>query len=70
MEKTPHVILAGDGALQFALAEGFPKENLLTPKSEADWKAMKARAVSIIRDVLTPEYAKFNTFYLKEYKPN
>ena len=38
MEKTPHVILAGDGALQFALQEGFPKENLLTPKSEKDWK--------------------------------
>jgi N4-(beta-N-acetylglucosaminyl)-L-asparaginase len=38
MEKTPHVILAGDGALQFALAEGFPKENLLTPESEKAWK--------------------------------
>lgn len=38
MEKTPHIILAGDGALQFALANGFKKENLLTPKSEKDWK--------------------------------
>lgn len=38
MEKTPHVILVGEGALQFALKEGFPKENLLTPKSEMDWK--------------------------------
>jgi N4-(beta-N-acetylglucosaminyl)-L-asparaginase len=38
MEKTPHVILVGEGALQFALAEGFPKENLLTAKSEKDWK--------------------------------
>ncbi|XZF13910.1 N(4)-(beta-N-acetylglucosaminyl)-L-asparaginase [Chitinophagaceae bacterium MMS25-I14] len=38
MEKTPHVILAGDGALQFALANGFKKENLLTPKSEQAWK--------------------------------
>jgi hypothetical protein len=27
MEKTPHVILVGDGALQFALANGFKKEN-------------------------------------------
>src|SRR2546429_493400 len=25
MEKTPHVLLVGAGALQFALAEGFPK---------------------------------------------
>jgi len=38
MEKTPHVILAGDGALQFALENGFKKENLLTPESEKAWK--------------------------------
>lgn len=38
MEKTPHVILAGDGALQFALANGFKKEKLLTPESEKAWK--------------------------------
>lgn len=38
MEKTPHIILTGDGALQFALANGFKKENLLTEKSEKDWK--------------------------------
>ncbi|MCD6012967.1 MAG: N(4)-(beta-N-acetylglucosaminyl)-L-asparaginase [Flavipsychrobacter sp.] len=39
MEKTPHVMLVGDGALQFALANGLKKENLLTPKSEAEWRA-------------------------------
>jgi N4-(beta-N-acetylglucosaminyl)-L-asparaginase len=38
MEKTPHVMIVGDGALQFALANGFKKENLLTPKSEKEWK--------------------------------
>src|SRR5215212_9178882 len=38
MEKTPHVMIVGDGALQFALANGFTKTNLLTPKSEKDWK--------------------------------
>lgn len=38
MEKTPHVMLVGDGALQFALQQGFKKENLLTPKSEKDWQ--------------------------------
>lgn len=38
MEKTPHVQLVGDGALQFALANGFQKENLLTPESEKAWK--------------------------------
>jgi len=38
MEKTPHVVLVGDGALQFALEQGFKKENLLTPDSEKKWK--------------------------------
>jgi N4-(beta-N-acetylglucosaminyl)-L-asparaginase len=38
MEKTQHVILAGDGALQFALENGFKKENLLTPEAERAWK--------------------------------
>ena len=38
MEKTPHVMLVGDGALQFALSQGFPKENLLVEESEKEWK--------------------------------
>lgn len=38
MEKTPHVMLAGDGATQFALANGFKKENLLTEKSKKEWQ--------------------------------
>lgn len=37
MEETPHVLLAGDGALQFALSQGFKKEDLLTEKSKAAW---------------------------------
>jgi len=44
MEKTPHVILVGEGALQFALANGFTKENLLTPDSEAAWKEWLKKA--------------------------
>lgn len=42
MEKTPHVMLVGEGALQFALAEGFAKENLLTPESRKAWEEWKA----------------------------
>ena len=34
MEKTPHVVLAGDGALQFAIEQGFKKEDLLTEQSK------------------------------------
>lgn len=38
MEKTPHVMLVGHGALQFALSQGFQKENLLVEASEKEWK--------------------------------
>ena len=44
MEKTPHVILVGEGALQFALANGFKKENLLTKESEKAWKEWLKKA--------------------------
>ena len=38
MEKTPHVLLVGDGALQFALEQGFPREELLTSESRQAWR--------------------------------
>jgi len=42
MEHSPHVNLSGPGALQFAIAEGFKKENLLTDASRAAWEKWKA----------------------------
>lgn len=44
MEKTPHVMLVGDGALRFALANGFKKKNLLTSASEKKWKEWLKKA--------------------------
>lgn len=38
MEETPHILLAGDGALQFALRKGFSQENMLTQKAKEKWK--------------------------------
>ncbi len=38
MEKTPHVMLVGEGALKFALDQGFKKEDLLTADAEKAWK--------------------------------
>jgi N4-(beta-N-acetylglucosaminyl)-L-asparaginase len=38
MEETPHVMLVGAGALDFAVSQGFQRENLLTPESEAAWE--------------------------------
>lgn len=37
MERTPHVLLVGEGALQFALEQGFKKQELLTPDAEKAW---------------------------------
>lgn len=42
MEETPHVMLVGDGALDFALSQGFQRENLLTPRAAAEWEEWKA----------------------------
>ncbi len=38
MEQTPHVLLVGEGALQFALAQGFERQKLLTPAAEKAWQ--------------------------------
>jgi uncharacterized protein (DUF885 family) len=37
--------------------------------SEADWTAMKVRAVSLVRDVIAPEYRRYLGHYVKNYKP-
>ena len=38
LENTPHVMLSGKGAQDFALSQGFLKENLLTSESKKDWE--------------------------------
>lgn len=43
-EETPHVMLVGDGALNFALEQGFKQENLLTEESRKDWEEWKEDA--------------------------
>jgi len=44
MEDTPHVILAGKGAEQFAISEGFKPENLLTEASKKAWEEWKIKS--------------------------
>ncbi len=42
MEKTPHVMLAGEGARQFAIAQGFPMEKeKLSPKAKVEYDKWK-----------------------------
>lgn len=66
MEKTPHIVLAGDGALEFALANGFKKENLLTPESEKIWKEWLRN--SKYEPVINIENKKLNAFN-KSFSP-
>jgi N4-(beta-N-acetylglucosaminyl)-L-asparaginase len=44
MEETPHVILVGEGAAQFALEQGFEKTNLLTEASRLEWEEWRKEA--------------------------
>jgi N4-(beta-N-acetylglucosaminyl)-L-asparaginase len=44
MEKTPHILLVGQGAQQFAMQQGFPLETLLTPESVAAWEKKRPAA--------------------------
>jgi N4-(beta-N-acetylglucosaminyl)-L-asparaginase len=41
MEHTGHVMLVGEGAERFAVAQGFPRENLLTERSRKIWLLWK-----------------------------
>jgi len=41
MDRTKHCLLVGNGALKFALAHGFKKENLLTDKAREAWLKWK-----------------------------
>ena len=38
MEKTPHVMLSGKGAEEFAISQGYKKTDLLTDQSKKEWK--------------------------------
>jgi L-asparaginase/N4-(beta-N-acetylglucosaminyl)-L-asparaginase len=41
LENSPHVMLVGEGARQFALEQGFKKENLLTEHARQVWENWK-----------------------------
>ena len=45
MEKTPHVILSGKGAQNFALKNGYKLKSLLTDESKIKWMEWKKKSV-------------------------
>jgi len=58
MERTTHCLLVGKGALKFALAHGFKKENLLTDKAREAWLRWK-ESLSDRDNWLPPNSNKF-----------
>ncbi len=63
MEKTPHVMLVGEGATQFAVEQGFKKEELLTPESEKAWKEwLKTAKYSPVMNIENKQYTPGNQY--------
>ena len=61
MEKTPHVMLAGEGADVFADSQGFPRTDLLSPQTKAWYEAlMRGEKIVLLPRVEeeTPERAR------------
>lgn len=62
MENTNHVMIVGDGARRFAVAEGFEEMNLLTEHSRKIWLAWKAKSSLNWRPGIdSPEWKEYMT---------
>ena len=69
MEQTDHVLMVGEGALEFARAQGFPEENLLTEKARKIWLHWK-QTLSDKDDWVPPPEAEWSSEvreYLRTY---
>jgi isoaspartyl peptidase/L-asparaginase-like protein (Ntn-hydrolase superfamily) len=55
MEKTPHVMLVGEGARRFALAEGLEAGELLTATQRRKWREWKAKQADQDAGAESPE---------------
>ncbi|MCR8557066.1 N(4)-(beta-N-acetylglucosaminyl)-L-asparaginase [Mucilaginibacter sp. BJC16-A38] len=63
MEKTPHVMLVGEGATQFAVEQGFKYEELLTPESEKAWKEwLKTAKYSPVMNIENKQHTPGNKY--------
>ncbi|MBN2012912.1 N(4)-(beta-N-acetylglucosaminyl)-L-asparaginase [candidate division KSB1 bacterium] len=60
MERSDHIMLVGKGALKFAIAHGFKKENLLTDDSRIKWLQWKEN-MSSVDDWLPPQNGDYTS---------
>lgn len=49
MEKTPHVMMVGEGAKRLALDNGMKEKDLLTPEAKQEWERWKANHPDAIK---------------------
>ena len=62
MERTNHVMIVGDGARRFGVAQGFEEMNLLTEHSRKIWLAWKAKTSFNWRPGIdSPEWKEYMT---------
>lgn len=56
MEETPHVMLVGEGARQFAIEKGFEPTELLTPEAKTRWESwMEAHPDNMPKAIINVE---------------
>ena len=66
MERTNHVMIVGDGARRFAVAEGFEEMNLLTEHARKMWLAWKAKTDFNWRPGIdSPEWKRYMSLLFK-----
>ena len=75
METTPHVLLSGDGARQFAVENGFPLESgELSPDAEKEWKKWleksKYKPVVNIENMKPRAISQSSPYFFDDGRPN
>jgi len=75
MEATPHVLLSGDGARQFAVENGFPLESgELSPDAEKEWKKWleksKYKPVVNIENMKPGAMSQTSPYFFDDGRPN
>ena len=73
METTPHVLLSGEGAQRFAVANGFPLESgVLSPDAEREWKKWleKSKYKPDINIENSKTVSHFAPYFFEDGSPN
>jgi len=75
MEATPHVMLSGEGARQFAVQNGFPLESdQLSPDAEKEWKKWleksKYKPVINIENMKPGSVSQASPYFFDDGRPN